>query len=102
MKKYIFLIILVIASIIGFMYFYTKNNTTTKPNYNAERTSQNITNETNTTENVINEISNNTANNEENQTSSCRSCGNGHDGRERSVVGCLRGWSRYILPLQCR
>ena len=68
MKKYIFLIILVIASIIGFMYFYTRKNTTTKPNYNAERTSQNITNNTNTTENVINEISNNTANNEENQT----------------------------------
>ena len=67
MKKYIFLIILVIASIIGFMYFYTRNNTTTKPNYNAERTSQNIINETNTIENEINEISNNTAN-EENQT----------------------------------
>ena len=68
MKKYVFLIILVIGSIIGFMYFYTRNNTTTQPNYNAERTSQNMTNETNTTENVLNEISNNTANNEENQT----------------------------------
>ena len=68
MKKYVFLIILVIGSIIGFMYFYTRNNTTTQPKYNAERTSQNITNETNTTENLINEISNNTANNEENQT----------------------------------
>lgn len=67
-KKYVFLIILVIGSIIGFMYFYTRNNTTTQPKYNAERTSQNITNETNATENVINEISNNTANNEENQT----------------------------------
>ena len=66
-KKYVFLIFLVIASIIGFMYFFTRNNTTTQPKYNAERTSQNITNETNTTENVINEISNNTANNEENQ-----------------------------------
>ena len=65
MKKYVFLIILVIGSIIGFMYFYTRNNKTTQPNYNAERTSQNITNETNTIENVINEISNNTANNEE-------------------------------------
>ena len=67
-KKYVFLLILVIASIIGFMYFYTRNNRTTHPNYNAERTSQNITIETNTTENVINEISTNTANNEENQT----------------------------------
>ena len=68
-KKYIFLIILVIGSIIGFMYFYTRNNTTTQPKYNAERTSQNITNETNTTENVINEISNTVANNDENQKS---------------------------------
>lgn len=67
-KKYVFLIIFVIASIIGFIYFYTKNNTTTQPRYNAERTSQNITNETNKTENVINEISTNTANDEENQT----------------------------------
>ena len=67
-KKYVFLIILVIGSIIGFMYFYTRNNINTQPNYNAERTSQNITNETNTTENIINEISNTSANNEENQT----------------------------------
>ena len=67
-KKYVFLIILVIASIIGFMYFYTKNNRTNQPSYNAERTSQNISNETNTTDNVINEISNNTDNNEENST----------------------------------
>ena len=67
-KKYIFLIILVIASIVGFMYFFTRNNTNNKPNYNAERTSQNISNETNTTDNVINEISNNTDNNEENST----------------------------------
>ena len=65
-KKYIFWIILVIASILGFMYFYTRNTITNKPNYNVERTSQNITNETNTTDNVINEISNNTDNNEEN------------------------------------
>ena len=67
-KKYIFLIILVIGSIIGFMYFYTRNNTINPLKYNAERTSQNITNETNTTENIINEISNTSANNEENQT----------------------------------
>ena len=64
-KKYVFLILLVIASIIGFMYFFTRNNTTTQPKYSAERTSQNITN---STENIINEISNNTADNEENQT----------------------------------
>ena len=50
------------------MYFYTKNNRTNQPSYNAERTSQNISNETNTTDNVINEISNNTDNNEENST----------------------------------
>ena len=67
-KKYVFLIILVIGSIIGFMYFYTRNNTINPLKYNAERTSQNITNETNTTENIINEISNTSANNEENQT----------------------------------
>lgn len=67
-KKYVFLIIFVIASIIGFIYFYTKNNTTIQPKYSAERTSQNITNETNKTENVINELSTNTANDEENQT----------------------------------
>ena len=64
-KKYVFLILLVIASIIGFMYFFTRNNTTTQPKYSAERTSQNITN---SKENIINEISNNTADNEENQT----------------------------------
>ena len=64
-KKYVFLIILVIASIVGFMCFFTRNNTTNQPKYNAERTSQNITN---STENIINEISNNTADNEENQT----------------------------------
>ena len=64
-KKYVFLILLVIASIIGFMYFFTRNNTTTQSEYSAERTSQNITN---STENIINEISNNTADNEENQT----------------------------------
>ena len=67
-KKYVFLIFLVIAGMLGFMYFYTKNNRTNQPKYNAERTSQNITNETNTTDNVINEISNNTDNNEENST----------------------------------
>ena len=64
-KKYIFLIIVIIGSIIGFMYFYTRNNTTTQPKYNAERTFQNITNETNTGENVFNEISDNTTKNEE-------------------------------------
>ena len=54
-KKYVFLIILVIASIIGFMYFYTKNtpNKTNEKNYSAERTSQNIND--NTTQNPINE-----------------------------------------------
>ena len=67
-KKYFFLIILVIASIIGLIYFFTRNNINTQPKYNAERTSQNITNETNKTENVINELSTNTANDEENQT----------------------------------
>ena len=66
-KKYVFLIFLVIAGLLGFMYFYTKNNRTNQPKYNAERTSQNITNETNTTENVINEISNTIVYNEENQ-----------------------------------
>ena len=64
-KKYIFLIILVIASIVGFMYFFTRNNTTTQSKYSAERTSRNITN---STENIINELANNTADNEENQT----------------------------------
>ena len=64
-KKYIFLIILVIASIVGFMYFFTRNNTTTQSKYSAERTSQNITN---STENIINELANNTADNEKNQT----------------------------------
>ena len=64
-KKYVFLIILVIASIVGFMYFFTRNNTTTQSKYSAERTSQNITN---STENIINEISNNTSDNEDNQT----------------------------------
>ena len=64
-KKYIFLIILVIASIVGFMYFFTRNNTTNQSKYKAERTSQNITN---STENIINEISNNTSDNEDNQT----------------------------------
>ena len=67
-KKYVFLIFLVIAGMLGFMYFYTKNNRTNQPKYNAERTSQNITNETNTTENVINEISNTIVYNEENST----------------------------------
>ena len=54
-KKYIFWIFLVIASIIGFIYFYTKNtsNKTNEQNYNAERTSQNIMN--NTAQNSVNE-----------------------------------------------
>ena len=67
-KKYIFWIILVIASIIGFIFFYTKNtpNKTNEQNYNAERTSQNIID--NTSQNTINEETNVTENSTENST----------------------------------
>lgn len=71
-KNYVFLIILVIASIIAFIYFYTRNNTINQPQYNAERTSQNIANESNTIENkqknnsINNESANSKNSNEEN------------------------------------
>ena len=56
-KKYIFWIVLVIGIFLGFIYFYTRNNTINKLDYNAERTSKQIENETNTTENSTNETS---------------------------------------------
>ena len=64
-KKFIFLIFLIIVGILGFIFFQTRNNTSSQPEYNAKRTSQNITNETNVTDNSNNEkIENNTVNNE--------------------------------------
>ena len=65
-KKYIFLILLVIIGILGFMYFYTRNtpSKTNKQNYNAERTSQNTID--NTLQNSIVEDNNTSGNNTEN------------------------------------
>ena len=63
-RKYIFLIVLVIGVVLGFIFFYKNNNSKERSKYNAERTSQNIENKTNTDENTVNRSSNNIINNE--------------------------------------
>ena len=67
-KKYIFWILLILISILGFIYFYTNNipNKTNKQNYNAERTSQNTID--NTLQNSIVEENNTSNNTTENNT----------------------------------
>ena len=68
-KNYIILIFLIIASILGFIFFQTRNKISSQPKYNAERTSQNITNETNELDNSNSEtIDTNTVNNENNES----------------------------------
>ena len=68
-KKFIFLMFLIIVGILGLIFFQTKNITSHQPEYNAERTSQNITNETNEIDNSNSEtIDNNTVNNKINES----------------------------------